>query len=328
MDSYLVFDRIRRKYVLHSELIREETHDDSWEHKNGFYQKTSKIKEVFSLMRYISDKVDNSKDTILNYYVNRSQQGTGKTQEVKKKVAAQANEKKKSRKKYLIFGQEYIQLNEYKDVPCCVKMNRFKDSCASIEEVSPFYNDGKGIPPKEICRYKGYQNCYPDENGMYAKCENYDICDYKEQQKARDQPVSIATVIHSAPTFDIDEYEEVFFEENTIGNKEIEWYQKKIAKELNKLYGAYKQMENDGCVSNLMLKEYLKVIKKIDDDTITYEDMKNIYDDLIEAIEITNDWAAKISKSFKEFKQRVFPIYIDDLMNFLKYKNVVSSGDY
>ena len=325
MDSNYVFDKKRKNYVQLSELIRNETHDDSWEHINGFYQKTSKIKEAFSLTRYISDGVDNSNDTILNYYVDRSQQGTGKTQEVKKKIAAQANFKKKSRKKYLIFGQEYIQLNEYKDVPCCVKMNRFKDSCASIEEVSPFYNDGKGIPPKEICRYKGYKNCNPVENGKYTKCENYDICDYKEQQKARDEPVSIATVIHSAPTFDIDEYEEVFFEENTIGNKEIEWHQKKIVKELTKLYGAYKQMENDGCVSNPMLEEYLKVIKKIDDDSVTYEDMKNIYDDLIEAIEITNDWAAKISKSFKEFKQRVFPIYIDDLMNFLKYRNVVSN---
>ena len=50
---------------------------------------------------YISDNVEYSKDTILNYYVDRRQQGTGKTQEVKKKIKAQANVEKESRKKYL-----------------------------------------------------------------------------------------------------------------------------------------------------------------------------------------------------------------------------------
>ena len=320
MDSHYVFDKKRKKYILHSELIRNETYDESWEHINGFYQKTSKIKEVFSLTRYISDKVDNSNDTILNYYVDRSQQGTGKTQKVKKMIEAQGNVEKRLRKKYIIFGQEYILLDEYKDVQSCVKFDSFKDSCASYPEVSPLYNKGKGIPPKWICIFKGYQN------GVHEKCENYDNCEYKEQQKARDKPVSIATIIHSAPTFNFNEYEEVFFEENTIGDKEIEWNPKKIIKEFTKLYGAYKQMENDGYVSNLMLKEYLKVIKKVIEGTITYDDLKKIYYDLTDAIEITNNLASKTSKSFTEFKKRVFSIYIDDLMNFLKYRNVV--GNY
>jgi hypothetical protein len=320
MDSNYVFDKKRKNYVQLSELIREETYDDSWEHKNGFYQKTTKIKEEFSKTRYISDDVDNSKDKILNYHVDRSQQGTGKTQELKKKIESQANVEKKLRKKYIIFGHEYILLEEYKDVPCCVKFDSFKDSCASYPEVSPLYNKGKGIPPKWICIFKGYQN------RLYKKCENYDICSYKEQQKARGQPVSIATVIHSAPTFNLNEYEEVFFEENTIGSKEIEWSPKKIKTELTKLYGAYKQMENDGYVSNPMLKEYLKVIKKVIEGTITYDDLANIYFNLSNAIEITNNLASKTSKSFTEFKKKVFSIYIDDLINFLKYRNVV--GNY
>ena len=320
MDSYYVFDRIRKKYVLQSELIREETHDDSWDHINGFYQKTTKIKEDFSLTRYISDDVDNSKDTILNYYVDRSQPGSGKTQEVKKKIKAQANVEKESRKKYLIFGQEYIQLNEYKGVPCCVKMESFKNSCLSYTEVSPLYNKGKGIPPKWICIFKGYQN------GVYQKCENYNLCSYKEQQKARGQPVSIANIIHSAPTFSLNEYEEVFFEENTIGSKEIEWNQKKIETELRKLHGAYKQMEEGGERFKSNTTEYLEVLKKVIEGTITYQDMKNIYFHLNNAIELTNIEASKTSKSFKELKQRVFSIYIDDLINFLKYRNVV--GNY
>lgn len=325
MDSKYVFDKKQKKYVQRSELIREETHDHSWEHFEGFYKKTTKLNEAFSLTRYISDDVDNSKDKILNYHVDRSQPGSGKTQEVKRKIEAQANVEKKLKKKYIIFGQEYILLDEYKNVQSCVKFDSFKDSCTSYPEVSPLYNKGKGIPPKWICIFKGYQKGL-NENGVYEKCENYDICSYKEQQKARGQPVSIATIIHSAPTFNLNEYEEVFFEENTIGSKEIEWNPKKIEKELTKLYGAYKQMENDGYVSNLMLKEYLKVIKKVIEGTITYDDLANIYFNLSNAIEITNDLASKTSKSFTEFKKRVFSIYIDDLMNFLKYRNVV--GNY
>jgi len=320
MDSNYVFDKKRKNYVQLSELIREEKHDDSWGHFNGFYQKTSQIKEVFTLTRYISDKVDYSHDKILNYNINRSQQGIGKTQEIKKKIEAQANVEKKLRKKYIIFGQEYILLDEYKDVQSCVKMESFKDSCPSYPEVSPLYNKGKGIPPKWICIFKGYQN------GAYEKCINYDICQYKEQQKARGQRVSIATIIHSAPSFDLNKYEEVFFEENTIGSKEIEWDQKKIKTELTKLYGAYKQMEESGERFKSNTKEYLKILKKVIEDTVTYDDLKKIYYDLIEAIEITNMDASKTSKSFTEFKKRIFSIYIDDLMNFLKYRNVV--GNY
>jgi len=319
MDSKYVFDRKRKNYVQLSELIREETQDDSWEHKNGFYQKTTKIKEEFSLTRYIGDEVDYSHDTILNYFVDRSQQGTGKTQGIKKKIEAQANVEKKLRKKYIIFGQEYILLDEYKGIPCCVKFDSFKDSCLSYPEVSPLYNKGKGIPPRWICIFKGYQK------GLYEKCENYDICGYKEQQKSRGKPVSIATVIHSAPTFNLNEYEEVFFEENTIGSKEIEWNPKKIKTELTKLYGAYKQMEKNGEYFKSSTEEYLKVLKKVIEDSVTYDDLANIYFDLIEAIEITNNLAAKTSKSFKEFKEKVFSIYIDDLMAFLKYRNVVNN---
>jgi len=326
MEWKYVFDKKQKKYVLQSELIRVETHDDSWEHKNGFYQKVSKIGEVFDLTRHISDNVDYSKDKILNYNVDRNQPGTGKSQEVKKKIEAQAKVKIKFRKKFIIFGQEYKLLDEYKDIPCCVKFDGFKDSCASIEEVSPLYNNGKGIPPIEICRYKAYQNWDYDINDMYPKCEKYDFCKYKIQQKSRSQPVSIATVIHSAPTFDLNKYEEVFIEENTIGSKEIEWNPKKIIKEFTKLYEAYKQIEKRGDGSNLKIIEYSKVIEKINNDTVIYDDFKNIYFDLDNAIEMTNKEAAETSNTFKEFKQKVFSIYIDDLMSFLKYRKVV--GNY
>ena len=155
MDSKYVFDKKQKKYVQRSELIREETHDHSWEHFEGFYKKTTKLNEAFSLTRYISDDVDNSKDKILNYHVDRSQPGSGKTQEVKRKIEAQANVEKKLKKKYIIFGQEYILLDEYKNVQSCVKFDSFKDSCTSYPEVSPLYNKGKGIPPKWICILKG-----------------------------------------------------------------------------------------------------------------------------------------------------------------------------
>jgi len=308
MDSKYVFDKKRKNYVQLSELIREETYDDSWEHKNGFYQKTTKIKEEFSKTRYICDDVD-SKDIILNYNIDRSQQGTGKSKKLKEKI-----EQAPPGVKYLVLFQEYLNLIEYDGVKNCVCMYPFKDTCEFIDELMPLYKNGRGISAYWVCKFK---------NNKSGVCENKESCKYIHQKKARKEPVSIAAIIQSAPAFNLDHYDEVFIEENTIGEKNIEWNKKKIVNELNKLYESYgtniKNKEQE------KKRELNQVIKKILDDTITYDDLKNISGDLEYAVNITNEGAVKTNSS-KKFKERAFSIYIDDLMAFLKYRNVV--GNY
>jgi hypothetical protein len=308
MDSHYVFDRKGKNYVQLSELIREETHDDSWEHINGFYQKTTKIKEEFSKTRYICDDVD-SKDIILNYNIDRSQQGTGKSKKLKEKI-----EQALPGVKYLVLFQEYLNLIEYDGVRNCVCMYPFKDTCKFIDELMPLYKNGRGISAYWVCQFKNYKS---------GVCEYKESCKYIRQKKARKEPVSIAAIIQSAPAFDVNLYDEVFIEENTIGVKDIEWDAKKIINELNKLYGTYGTNKKDGGIEKK--KELEKIRKKILDDTITYDDLKNISGDLEYAIKITNEEAVK-TKSSKKFKERAFSIYIDDLMAFLKYRSIV--GNY
>ena len=266
------------------------------------------LKEEFSKTRYICDDVD-SKDIILNYNIDRSQQGTGKSKKLKEKI-----EQALPGVKYLVLFQEYLNLIEYDGVKNCVCMYPFKDTCKFIDELMPLYKNGRGISAYWVCKFKNYKS---------GVCEYKESCKYIRQKKARKEPVSIAAIIQSAPAFNLNLYDEIFIEENAIGMKDIEWDATKIINELNKLYEAYGTNKKDGGIEKK--KELDKIMKKILDDTITYDDLKNISGDLEYAIRITNEGAAK-TKSSKKFKERAFSIYIDDLMAFLKYRFIV--GNY
>lgn len=339
-DGLLVFSTTLKKYVHKHSILACEMPNSTWIKNDGFYQKTIPINSNGS---YISTAYFSAsakpKDTVHNYFVNRSQPGLGKTTNIKEKIKfagedtqyafdnavedAESTPKSKNKDRkvvspttYLVLCSEYAQCTQYAGLPHCIVMDKFEKTCDLYkyrEDIRKMYDGGDGLRPSLICMYKAYQS---KKNGGKTKCESNDSCKYKQQMKERKGNVSVVGILHTAPIFDFVKYKQVIYEENTTGKKKLKFDRVEFANEFMKLkhlFVSSNEKRNE---------EFLNLIKKISEGTITYSYLKKLSDDLFDAIIETNNIAAKHSKSFKEFMSTAFTLYLDDVLQFLKYRKM------
>lgn len=335
-DGLLVWSTTLKKFVHKHSILACEMPDSTWSKNDKFYQKTIPIDShgAYISTAYFSASAK-PKDTVHTYFVDRSQPGTEKTKKIIKAIrlagediqyaldnaVEDAESIPKSKDKgvvspttYLVLCSEYAQCTQYAGLPHCIVMDNFKKTCELYqyrEDIRKMY--ANKISPGLICRYMAYQS---KKNGGKTKCESADTCLYRLQMKEKNGNVSVAGILHTAPIFDFAKYKQVIYEENTTGNKKLKFDCVKFANEFMKLSHIYISGNEKS------KEEFFKLIKKINEGTITYSYLKKLSDDLLYAIIETNQIAAKHSKSFKDFMSTAFTLYLDDVLQFLKYRNI------